>query len=681
MADSSLVSAQVSMAALNRALEGYRVLRQVGHGAMGIVYEAEQVGLNRRVALKVLPPNLALRERTVKRFLREAESMGKLGHPNVVDVYEVGSKAEFHFFTMKFVEGPSLDRVLKAGPLGVQDVIGIGIDVATALAHAHARGVLHRDVKPGNLLRDREKILLTDFGLARQIEGEEGGSVTESGDLVGTPLYMSPEQISGEFGRIDGRADIWGLGVTLYELLADKAPFTGNNASAILHAILHREPPNLRKLRQDVPRDLDAVIHKCLEKDPARRYPTAAALLDDLAAVRAGRPVAARTPRFFDPAARWVRNHPKLAGGAVATTLVVIVLGFILRNVVVTVLERFRNVAEQATEDKQKAERERDDTKRERDIQERERIAASARRMIADARMLWWSEGTTDDDRRAAFEGIFDVLQAPALNELPEIRAEVFEFAAELALAQQRSPEQVLALLEPQFASLDESSALMFRAAVLTGLKQFQQALAVHSERMRRRPLDPQPWIEAARVERRMGGLELESGDFVEADLRLRRAISLLGNALDRASDREVAIHALVERARCRLDLAQPEFAIRDLQRALAQDPNHVDAQAALSAAERMARNPVSWSSRIAQQPLETGAESKPADDGPRDEAQPESAARERRNNTSDLKAREAQKSLEAIYGVFEGLIRGNDASASGAGEQPKRAEKPADGE
>lgn len=653
------------MNALNRALENYRVLRQVGHGAMGIVYEAEQVGLNRRVALKVLPPNLALRERTVRRFLREAESMGKLGHPNVVDVYEVGSKAEFHFFTMKFVDGPSLDRVLKAGPLGVQDVIGIGIDVATALAHAHARGVLHRDVKPGNLLRDGAKILLTDFGLARQIDGD-GGSVTESGDLVGTPLYMSPEQIAGEFGKIDGRSDIWGLGVTLYELLADKAPFTGNNASGILHAILHREPPNLRKVRTDVPRDLDAVIHKCLEKDPARRYHTAEALRLDLIAVRDGLPITARTPRFFDPFTRWIRTNPKIAGGIASGVLVTIVLGMIATNIISAYLRTLNTEKESAQVDKAKAEenqaraeKERDDQKREREVQERERIGASARRQIAEARSLWWAEGTTDDIRRSAEEGIFDVLRAPALDDLPEIRAEVFEFIAELAVAQKRNPGEMLAMLEPEFASLDESSALMFRAAVLTGLKQFDSALAVHGERIRRGPYDPKPWIDSARVTRRLGNVALERDDFTEADRQLRRAVGMLGNALQRTSNREIAIQALVERARCRLDLAQPAFALHDVQRALAQDPNHVDAQATKSAAERMLRNPPVWTGRRA--PSETTSnESTPvvADEssGPQAEQTAQGAAQ-----TPNPHPNGPKKSLETIFGVFENLLRRSD--------------------
>jgi len=649
LVDSSLVSTQVTVNALNRALEGYRVLRQVGHGAMGIVYEAEQCSLGRRVALKVLPPNLALRERTVKRFLREAESMGKLAHPNVVDVYEVGSRSDFHYFTMKFVEGPSLDRVLKAGPLAVKDVVGIGIDVATALSHAHARGVLHRDVKPGNLLRDGEKILLTDFGLARQIDGEEGGSVTESGDLVGTPLYMAPEQISGEIGRVDGRADIWGLGVTMYELLAEKPPFSGTNASGILHAILHREPSGLRKMREDVPRDLEAVVHKCLEKDPARRYATAAALLDDLVALRDGKPVTARAPRFFDPLARWMRRHPLEAGIVAASLLVTIVLGFFAQSVWRLLADKSRELIV-AQSDTKKAESERDDQARERSVQERERTAASARRAIADARMAW-AEGANDEERRQAEERVFDLMRAPALESLPEIRAEVVEFAAELAARHGRTPEAVLAELEPQFVNLDSDAALMLRAAVLTGLGQLDAALQIHGERVRRRPQDPKPWIDAAKLERRVGVAAYEGGQYVAASERLRRAISLLGNALERSTSRELAITSLVERARCRLALAQPQYARLDLDRALGQDPNHLDAQTTMRAAERMIADPKPWIAPDAA-PVNVAP--------PADSAAPPTSP-----------ANPAQNSLEAIYGVFEGLMRKPEAGASGA-QKPK---------
>ncbi|MEO6711134.1 MAG: serine/threonine-protein kinase, partial [Planctomycetota bacterium] len=321
MNEAPLLGVELTAELLNERLESYRVVREVGRGAMGIVFEAHQRGLERRVAVKVLPPNLSMRDRTVRRFLREAGAMGRLAHTNIVDVYQVGSHGSLHYFAMRFVDGPPLDLVLKAGVLGIGDVVQVGIDVASALAHAHSRGVLHRDVKPSNLLRDGERVVLTDFGLAKPMDADDEDAMTESGDLVGTPLYMSPEQISGDSNGIDARSDVWGLGATLYELLIGRPPFHGGSAQAILNAILHRDPVLLRRQRADVPQDLEAVLLKCLEKDRNRRYSGAAGLHADLLAIQAGQSVSARPPRFFDPALRWSRRHPYQAGGVMIATL------------------------------------------------------------------------------------------------------------------------------------------------------------------------------------------------------------------------------------------------------------------------------------------------------------------------------------------------------------------------
>jgi len=600
----SRTALEVTAAALDRDLEGYTVLRQVGQGAMGMVFEAEQRGLGRRVALKVLPPQLALRERTVKRFLREAQSMGRLAHPNVVDVYEVGSRRGYHYFAMKFAEGPSLDRVLKAGPLPVEEVVAIGIDVAGALAHAHGRGVLHRDVKPGNLLRDGERVLLTDFGLARHTDSEDG-SITESGDLVGTPLYMAPEQISGEFGRIDARTDIWGLGVTLYELLCDAPPFTGATPSAILHSILQREPARLRKLRPGVPRDFEAVLHRCLEKDPSQRYATAADLRDDLIAVRAGRHVTARSPRFFDPAVRWCRRHPlqaALAAGALAITLT---LGGAFRWVWRQWDESKVDVsvAEQQAEDAAARQAQAEVA---RDRERRERTVAVAQRTIADARQLW-TEGQAQSDRKKQLEAsqrILDVLRTSALDALPEIRAEALELAATLARAQGQGEREVLAVLEPLFTALERDSALLYRAAVLSGLGRYEEALTLHGLRILDRPTDARPPYDAARIERRLALAALDRGELARAESALRGSVSRLGACIDLAGESELLLAARVERARGQLDLCEAAAARAELEAVLAREPGYIDAQATLLAVERLEREPRRFGTSAAQVPV-----------------------------------------------------------------------------
>ena len=652
MPDSTLISAQVSLGALNAALEGYRVVKQVGHGAMGIVYEAEQRKLARRVALKVLPPNLALRERTVKRFLREAEAMGRLGHANIVDVYEVGSIREFHFFSMRFVEGPPLDRVLRAGPLSVADVISIGIDVGSALAHAHSRGVMHRDVKPANLLRDGDKVVLTDFGLARPLDSEDGGSVTESGDLVGTPLYMAPEQISGDLGRIDARADVWGLGVTLYELLAQHAPFSGQSASGILHAILHRDPPRITKVRPDVPRDLEAVIHKCLEKDPARRYPGAAALVADLAAVRDGRPVGARPPRFFDPFKRWIQRHPAEAGIVAASLLVTIVLGLLAQTA--------WNYYQESKAGQTVAETQRDTAQSESGELRTAWTAAYALTEIEQARTAWLAAG--DDEARTAIEfHVLDVLGSSGLDQLPEVRAAGFELAAEWARKRGRSTAQVLAEFEPTLAAFDKSAATSFRAALLMGLGEEEQALALHRERIEARPDDPGPLQDAARAERRVGELALDRGEEASADQHLRRALALLDESLAiaaRAEQRRVEASALIERARCRLDLAEPELAAADLTRVLELDPRRVDAESWLSAARRM------MTARAA-------APSAPRPSVEQAEAWPGAAPTAEAPATPAATAESRQKALQPIFDAFQRLMRGAEALPKPPAETP----------
>jgi hypothetical protein len=584
--DSTLISAETSVAALNRELRGYRILRQIGHGAMGVVFEAEQTSLSRRVAIKVLPQNLALRERTVKRFLREAEAMGRLDHANVVDVYEVGSVRQVHYFSMRFVEGPPLDRVLKAGPLAIADVVAIGIDVASALAHAHARGVLHRDVKPANLLRDGSKVVLTDFGLARPLDAEDAGTMTESGDLVGTPLYMAPEQISGDSEKTDGRADVWGLGVTLYELLVQKAPFSGANAQAILHAILHRDPPRLSKVRKDVPRDLEAVVHRCLEKDPARRYSGAAALLDDLNALREHRPVSATPPRFFDPALRWLRGHPLQTGVLAASLLSIAVLGLFARSAY-TIIEGLRTKEGEA---KVQVEAEQARTVAAKHVN----VASTARNEMSELRMLWLEGRTLGDDARCreAELRLFDLWRASLLDAHPEIRAEVIELSAEWSRARGDPDERVLAELEPTFQEEPSEVRSLYRAAILAGLGRLDEAIALQVERARLLPADPRPRLDSARLERRRAHeMRGRAGD---AGFRagLQRAFVWLASALElalRNGDEELAIAILIERARCELDLDELELARRDLGRVLDRDATRVDAQSLLLTADRIA--------------------------------------------------------------------------------------------
>jgi tetratricopeptide (TPR) repeat protein/predicted Ser/Thr protein kinase len=278
----------------------YEVLREVARGGMAVVYEARDPDLGRRVALKVL------KEGNVERLRREAAAAAKLRHPNVVTVHEVGPD----FIVMDFVEGKTLAEALPG--LGRAERLRILETVARAVGAAHAQGVVHRDLKPGNvLLEPSGRPVLTDFGLAKIAGGED---LTRTGAVVGTPHYMAPEQVRGEPGRIGPAADVWALGVLLYEVLSDRLPFEGETALAIYEKITREDPPPL-------PGDLGAVAAKALEKDPARRYPEGGALAEELRRAIAGEPVLARRPGPAGRAWRRAARNPAAFGLGAALVL------------------------------------------------------------------------------------------------------------------------------------------------------------------------------------------------------------------------------------------------------------------------------------------------------------------------------------------------------------------------
>ncbi len=655
MPDSTLSSGGISLESLRQRLPGYRVVREIGHGAMGIVFEALQLGLGRRVAVKLLPPNLALRERTVRRFLREAEAMGKLAHPGIVDVFEVGSLQDLHFFSMKFVEGPPLDRVLRAGPLAIDDVLELGTQVAGALAHAHARGVLHRDVKPANLLRDGERVVLTDFGLARPIDSADGGSMTESGDLVGTPLYMAPEQISGDAEKVDGRADIWGLGVTLYELLTGRTPFTGPNAQGILHAILQRDPALIRRLRDDVPRDLEAVLLRCLEKDPGRRYSTAAALREDLQAVRDGRAVAASRPRFFDPGLRWTRRHPVEATVLGVVLAVALLLGFYLR-VTSRRLESATSGQKTAEDAKEVAENQQESYL----LQKRE---TWARYEMAEVRNQA-AQADTPEERAEAEQRLLGFIEAIPVRELPDIAAEAIEMLSGWLHQRGVEDRQALDFVAETSAGYDPKLQLFLRAAALAGQGRTFEALLVHRERALLDTRDPAPALDAARLMHRTALASREELSEDACVARLVRALGLLGLALELAvssRDQELLLRIVTERARCFVDLHDPPSAMADLDLVLARDPTHFEAFSLKLACERRLR-----SSAVPATP----AAGSPSAAPPVEEVPALSLERllpGREDLTEDLQS--AGRNLQSIYRGLHRLLE--TAAQAGAGESP----------
>ena len=259
----------------------YSLERELGRGGMGVVYLAREVRLDRPVAIKLLPPELAAQDRLRDRFLREARTAARLSHPYIVPIHAVDEADDFVFYVMAYVDGETLaQRVAARGPLAAADATRIMREVAWALAYAHAQGVVHRDVKPANILLERgtERAMVTDFGIAR---ATHAGGETIVGELLGTPEYMSPEQASGE--QVDGRSDLYALGAVGYFALTGKPPFTAPTTQAVLAQQITKPAPSVAAGGIDVPGSLARVIDQCLEKDVERRPPTGEALADALA--------------------------------------------------------------------------------------------------------------------------------------------------------------------------------------------------------------------------------------------------------------------------------------------------------------------------------------------------------------------------------------------------------------
>ena len=308
----------------------HRIVREIGRGGMGVVYEAFDERLERTVALKVLPGRAALDRRYVSRFLYEAQAAARLRHDHIVPVHEVGDDQGTLYFSMQLVDGRSLDREVEPAdhwpPLGRdlgRFVAEVGRQAASALQHAHEQGIVHRDVKPSNLILDAAgRAWICDFGVAR-ISSHE--AVTKTGDVLGTARYMSPEQASGRSELIDRRTDVYSLGATLYELLTRRPAFAGDNPLDLRDRILTTEPDAPRAIDPGIPRDLETVVLKAMAKDADERYATARDLADDLGRFLEGQPILAQRASWLDVAAKWTRRHRGLvaaaAGIAVLTTL------------------------------------------------------------------------------------------------------------------------------------------------------------------------------------------------------------------------------------------------------------------------------------------------------------------------------------------------------------------------
>jgi eukaryotic-like serine/threonine-protein kinase len=542
-------------------LGDFRILREVGRGGMGVVYEAEQISLGRRVALKVLPFAAALDARHLQRFKNEAQAAAHLHHSNIVPVFAVGADRGVHYYAMQFIDGQTLADVIRQmrqdtppevpadtesyhaslmsrpvtdfSTTPPQAIVttkssGRGRDykalakfaaqAADALEYAHAMGVIHRDIKPANLLiESRGHVWVTDFGLAI-IQG--GNELTISGDMLGTLRYMSPEQAAGRRGIVDHRSDIYSLGVTLYELMTLHDPYPARDREELLHRILHEDPRAPRKLCKDLPVELETILIKALAKNPSERYATAQDFGDDLRRFMDDRPVLARRPTVPQIAAKWARRHR----GFVRTAVVLICLGVVGLTVVAAMLNQARKKSDAALAKAQIAHQESsmafdalfDDASKfvgdpDRKTQLLERALAFYEKAVAED-----SENTT-----------LKLRQAQMLLRIGEIHFQLANL-----IETQRAFDAVRAIVEPMASAAPanvEARRLLARCCnndgnnfaragkIAEALQQFRRAIGIQEDLLRDDPKDEQARLMLVKHTSNLGALQIEDRRFDEA--------------------------------------------------------------------------------------------------------------------------------------------------------------------
>jgi WD40 repeat protein/tRNA A-37 threonylcarbamoyl transferase component Bud32 len=340
-------------AAARPTVPGYEILGELGRGAMGIIYKARQVRLDRIVALKMIRTGIYAGAVERQRFHEEARAVARLRHPSIVQVHEVGEVENQPFFCLEYMEGGSLVRRLDGTPWAARVAAKLVETLARAMHHAHEQGIVHRDLKPGNILLGKDgEPKISDFGLAKRLDTDAG--LTQTGMILGTPSYMAPEQAEGKVRMIGPATDVYALGAILYELVTGRPPFVGPGVHETLEQVRSLSPLPPRRLQPNLPRDLETITLKCLRKEPHKRYATAEALADDLERFRTGKPIEARPIGSLERAGKWMRRNP-LVAAALALVVLVTAGAFVAVLLAYERAEGERVAAVQATTDKGKA--------------------------------------------------------------------------------------------------------------------------------------------------------------------------------------------------------------------------------------------------------------------------------------------------------------------------------------
>ncbi|MEZ6088767.1 MAG: serine/threonine-protein kinase, partial [Pirellulaceae bacterium] len=318
-------SAKTRLSASSLRIDDYEIVGEIARGGMGIVYKAWDVKLKCFLALKTIVSGELASESNLYRFQREAEATAKLRHPNIVRIHRVGECNGLHYFTMDFITGPTLQQLAKKQALSESDSVRLTIEICDAIAYAHKNGVLHRDLKPSNVLTDETgRAMVTDFGLAKCLEDDSDFSHT--GQAIGTPSYMPPEQAAGRKSEIGFQSDVYSIGALLFHLLTGRAPFVGETHHSIIHQVLESEAISPRRINPTISPSLDVICLKCLQKESSRRYATALDLKQDLERFSLGYPVLARRASPLDRLRSWCRRNRAVAS-MIVITFVAIVIG------------------------------------------------------------------------------------------------------------------------------------------------------------------------------------------------------------------------------------------------------------------------------------------------------------------------------------------------------------------